>query len=198
MRIFARIAVLFLIVVCPSLASGLIPDGTYSGQNPTENFGEPGQKWFQQNRLVIKSDQVWLSQSSFYIDRNGREFSSASDGGFFYWSGRIVNCDGMLVIRLKLVNADYVLFDERPGSFHEYRVDLKVAKRFKGYESWPKQKQLEKGVLVRRSEVTPKPSEDPVTFRKGVLRFQGVSYRKVSNRFDKPRIIEAMEKMTDP
>jgi len=197
MRIFARSAVLFLIVVCPSLASSSIPDGTYSGQNPTDNFGEPGQKWFQQNQLIIKSDQVWLSQDPFYIDKNGRRYSSASDGGFFYWSGRIVNRDGKLVIRMKLINADYVLFNESPGSFREYRLDPKVAKRFKGYENWPKQKQFENGILVRRSEITPKPSENPVTYKNGVLRFQGVSYRKVSSQSEKPKIIAVMEKMTD-
>src|SRR4051794_16141805 len=61
---------------------------------------KPKWKWFHLSYLKIKGDSVFLDQSPVSIYKKDTSFS-ASDGGFYYYSGKLFKVDTTLTINLK-------------------------------------------------------------------------------------------------
>jgi hypothetical protein len=84
----------------------------YIGYEPMLGFEpeERGDKWYHQNALQIRGDQVYLHQSPVFC-RNGELFSSESDGGFFWFQGKIGKSKAHLT--LHYVSCDYCIENKR-------------------------------------------------------------------------------------
>jgi hypothetical protein len=93
-------------------------DGTYIGveekcavddAGKKECYHDPARpkwKWFNLCRMKIKGDSVFLDQSPIAIYKKDTSFS-ASDGGFFYYSGTFTRIDTVLNIQLTELYCDY-------------------------------------------------------------------------------------------
>ena len=84
----------------------------YIGYEPMTGFEpeERGDKWYHQNALQIRGDQVYLHQSPVFC-RNGELFSSESDGGFFSFQGEFDKSKAHLT--LHYVSCDYCVENKR-------------------------------------------------------------------------------------
>ncbi|MBC7439105.1 MAG: hypothetical protein H7250_03860 [Flavobacterium sp.] len=68
--------------------------------------GNPKKKWFNKFRLRIIKDSVFLDKTT--IIRNGKdEFSSESDGGFYYFRGILKKSKNEKLIELTEMECDY-------------------------------------------------------------------------------------------
>ncbi len=67
---------------------------------------KPKWKWYHLSYLKIKGDSVFLDQSPISIYKTDTSFS-ASDGGFYYYSGTLISSDTTVEINLKETSCDY-------------------------------------------------------------------------------------------
>lgn len=70
-----------------------------------DDFEEKAE-WYHECDLTIKGDSVWFEKNPISI-RNGQKFYSASDGAFYYYSGKLTTYKGKSFISLTLINCDY-------------------------------------------------------------------------------------------
>jgi hypothetical protein len=70
-----------------------------------DDFGDKAE-WYHECSLTIKGDSVWFEKNPISI-KNGHKFYSASDGAFYYYSGKLTNYKGKTFINLILKNCDY-------------------------------------------------------------------------------------------
>jgi hypothetical protein len=66
----------------------------------------PKWKWYHLSFLKLKGDSVFMQQNPIAIHKKDTTFS-ASDGGFYYYSGTFSSSDTALVINLKEISCDY-------------------------------------------------------------------------------------------
>ncbi len=128
------------VVSCNCISGQMVIDGIYAGLEKIcweiSNNGEcynddnekPGWKWYHLNRLKITGDSCFLDQSPVSIYRKDTSFS-ASDGGFLYFSGKIVRADSAITLYLEELFCDYA------GHFQKKQTDgtYKRIKRTKQY-----------------------------------------------------------------
>ena len=69
---------------------------------------KPGDKWYHENFVYIRPDSLFLEGNPVVISQNGDKSYSASDGGFYSFSGRIDTASGKLVARLRMFAHDYI------------------------------------------------------------------------------------------
>ncbi|OGX82203.1 hypothetical protein [Hymenobacter coccineus] len=72
---------------------------------PAEN---PGDKWYHENIVYIRPDSLFLEGNPVVVHRNGDKGYSASDGGFYSYSGRIDTAGGGLTAQLRMFSHDYI------------------------------------------------------------------------------------------
>ena len=85
------------------------PKGTFIGLERMKNYRDakkPEYTWYHLSKLTFKGDSVFLEQSPVAIYKNDTSFS-ASDGGFYSYSGKIQNYKGKAVASLRLLSCDY-------------------------------------------------------------------------------------------
>jgi hypothetical protein len=85
------------------------PKGTFIGLVPIKNFSDPAKpefKWYHLSELTFKGDSIYLKQSPIAVHKNDTIFS-ASDGGFYYYAGKIQLFKGQTVADLTLTSCDY-------------------------------------------------------------------------------------------
>lgn len=85
-------------------------DGTFVGLEPMPGYHDPEtpkDRWFHQNTLTIKGRDVTLHKIpvSYY---KGKKWYSASDGGFYTYTGTLTFSDGHWHLELLLTESDYV------------------------------------------------------------------------------------------
>lgn len=66
----------------------------------------PNQKWFHENLLKIRNDSVFLDKNPI-SKVDGRTLYSASDGGFYYYSGIVKRTKSKVTIELTELFCDY-------------------------------------------------------------------------------------------
>ena len=66
----------------------------------------PKWKWYNLSKMKIKRDSVFLDQSPVAIYKKDTTFS-ASDGGFYYYSGKLTKVDTVVNIQLTELYCDY-------------------------------------------------------------------------------------------
>lgn len=77
-----------------------------NGKETNEDFENPNKKWFHKNLLKINKDSVYLDRVP--ISKIGKKtLHSASDGGFYYYSGIVKTENGQKVIELTEISCDY-------------------------------------------------------------------------------------------
>ena len=93
-------------------------DGTYIGVEEKCYVGKDGKKdcyndpsrpkwkWYNLSKMKIKGDSVFLDQSPIAIYKKDTTFS-ASDGGFYYYSGKLRKVDTVVNIQLTELYCDY-------------------------------------------------------------------------------------------
>ena len=72
---------------------------------PAEN---PGDKWYHENIVYIRPDSLFLEGNPVVVHSNGEKGYSASDGGFYSYSGRIDTVGGQLTAQLRMFSHDYI------------------------------------------------------------------------------------------
>lgn len=72
---------------------------------PAEN---PGDKWYHENYMYIRPDSLFLEGNPVVVDQNGEKGYSASDGGFYSYSGRIDTAGGKFTAKLLMFEHDYI------------------------------------------------------------------------------------------
>ena len=84
--------------------------GMYVGLDELRGFPaeRPGDKWYHENIVYIRPDSLFLAGSPVIVRRNGEKAYSASDGGFYSYSGRIDTTGGRLTARLHMFSHDYI------------------------------------------------------------------------------------------
>jgi hypothetical protein len=122
-------------------------------------------KWFHENHLVIKNGLVSLSKSPICI-KNGQKWYSASDGGFYIYSGKLKKERKEYYIEIKLKQADYVA--------RRIRFNPEKAKKYKNHKKWTMEKQFENGIYEYVEE---KPLKMRVIISNGNLIIDNVVYK---------------------
>jgi len=102
---------LLLLVIIPISACNptvTLPDGTYYGYKSmcSLDLDNPTQEWFHEHILTIKGSQVSIDTFPGFI-RDGEAVSSASDGAFFSYQGKLSTIQGRPVVALRLMSCDY-------------------------------------------------------------------------------------------
>ncbi|HUC82269.1 MAG TPA: hypothetical protein VMR70_15295 [Flavisolibacter sp.] len=84
-------------------------EGTFIGLEQMKGYGDPAKpnyKWYHLSHLTFKGDSVFLGQSPVAIYKRDTIFS-ASDGGFYSYSGTLQKYKGKTIASLTLVKCDY-------------------------------------------------------------------------------------------
>ncbi|RZK32934.1 MAG: hypothetical protein EOO61_16315 [Hymenobacter sp.] len=68
----------------------------------------PGDKWYHENYVYVRPDSLFLEGNPVVISLNGEKVYSASDGGFYSYSGRIDTIKGKFVANLLMFAHDYI------------------------------------------------------------------------------------------
>ena len=86
------------------------PTGMYVGLDEMKGFPaeKPGDKWYHENIVYIRPDSLFLEGNPVVVHRNGDKGYSASDGGFYSYSGRIDTAGGRLAAQLRMFSHDYI------------------------------------------------------------------------------------------
>ena len=85
---------------------------------PNISPDEPYAKWFHQNTLLVRNNEAIVDMAPVCFKR-GKEFYSASDGGFLTYRGKFLQKDGQSFIELRLFESDYVAFRRGTDSYKE-------------------------------------------------------------------------------
>jgi hypothetical protein len=87
-----------------------IPTGIYIGMEEMEGFPaeNPGDKWYHENYMYIRPDSLFLEGNPVVVHKNGEKGYSASDGGFYSYSGRIDTAGGKFTAKLLMFAHDYI------------------------------------------------------------------------------------------
>jgi hypothetical protein len=94
----------------PQLKRLSIPTGIYVGLEEMRGFPaeKPGDKWYHENYVYIRPDSLFLEGNPIVISSKGAKGYSASDGGFYSYSGRIDTIKGKFVAKLLMFAHDYI------------------------------------------------------------------------------------------
>lgn len=68
----------------------------------------PKVRWYHEVIVTIKGSSIDIKKSPVYFDSTGEMFSSASDGGFLTYSGKLIKSNSLYVAQTKLIAHDYV------------------------------------------------------------------------------------------
>lgn len=87
-----------------------VPTGIYAGLDEMKGFPaeQLGDKWYHENVVYIRPDSLFLEGNPVIVHRNGKKSYSASDGGFYSFSGRLDTTNGQLTARLRMFAHDYI------------------------------------------------------------------------------------------
>jgi hypothetical protein len=108
-----RIYLIFLIFISIKSFSQ-IDNGYYIGYERMCWINEKGikecydapRKWYHKNNLLVSNDSIFIYKEPIIINRKDTLYS-ASDGAFYYFSGKIFNVDSKDFITVVLTNCDY-------------------------------------------------------------------------------------------
>jgi hypothetical protein len=76
------------------------------GNETNVDFENPKQKWYHKNILRIKNDSVFLDRIP--VSKIGKKtFYSSSDGGFYYYKGKLTKENSQTKIELTEIGCDY-------------------------------------------------------------------------------------------
>jgi len=94
----------------PQLKRISVPTGIYVGLEEMEGFPaeKSGDKWYHENYVYIRPDSLFLEGNPIIISSKGDKSYSASDGGFYSYSGRIDTTKGKFVAKLLMFAHDYI------------------------------------------------------------------------------------------
>ncbi len=148
----------FLTVVsCNCISGQRVFDGIYAGLEKicwkTSKTGEcnnddnerPGGKWYHLNLLKINGDSCFLDQSPVIIHKKDTVYS-ASDGGFMYYTGKVIRTDSTITFNLTELFCHYC------GELRQKQADgtYKRIKRTKSYTG----KLTDSGIVINNSLYT--------------------------------------------
>lgn len=116
-------------------------DGYYSGLEKlcweTDKNGNcinttemnPGFKWYHENKILIKGDNIFMDQNPLSIaTEDQKKYYSASDGGFYYYSGKITKKDKLYYFDLTQLYCDYCpeeVVKQPDGSYKKVEKEIK-------------------------------------------------------------------------
>ncbi len=89
-------------------------------------------KLIHKNHLLLKGDSAFLYKEPFFV-KNGDTIRSASDGGFYYYRGKIIKTpdQDFQCLKLELINCDYcireTLLDSTTGK-HVFKHEINSLK----------------------------------------------------------------------
>jgi hypothetical protein len=83
-------------------------DGYFLGMEEIKKY-EPGEKWFHEDRLLIRDGQAVLDKVPLRLLKGGKQYSH-SDGGFITYRGRFFLRDQKLFISLRPFESMYIVF----------------------------------------------------------------------------------------
>ena len=136
MRVFLSVLLLAAVVtfVAGAVPDRIAADGEYIGLEPIAIVtpDQPADKWFHENRLVIRNDEAILDKLPVTIHK-GMKLYSASEGGFLTYRARFIRRDGKTFLSARLFQSEYVDFssdaEERyqHTRIHEFPVKLFAA-----------------------------------------------------------------------
>lgn len=145
-----RIVVLIASLGCLAGAGGepIASDGEYVGLEPIPNMGpeEPNDKWFHENRLVIRNDEAVLDKLPIVLSQ-GKKLYSASDGGFLTYRARFVRRNGKTFLAARLFQSEYVAFRDEE---HRYSVIREFPVRISANEIRIEKVRYRRTVLEKR------------------------------------------------
>jgi hypothetical protein len=98
------------------------PEGVYTGMERMIDWSSgtgkifidkenPGYRWFHFSTLTIRNDSVFLKQEPVFLDKKDTVYS-ASDGGFYDYTGILFTSAGVTEARVELVYCEYCLSEE--------------------------------------------------------------------------------------
>ena len=99
----------FISFLLTTSSGQLKPKGTFIGLERMAGYNDPAKpryKWYHLSELTFRGDSVFLEQSPVSIYKSDTSFS-ASDGGFYSYSGTLENYKGKTVASLTLISCDY-------------------------------------------------------------------------------------------
>jgi hypothetical protein len=82
-----------------------LDNGVYQGLERMTGYDRP-RKWYHLNTAYVRNDTMFLYKRPIVIHRKDTVYS-ASDGGFYYYFGRINKLDTPLSVQLSKNNCDY-------------------------------------------------------------------------------------------
>ncbi len=85
-----------------------IVNGEFVGMEEIKNYA-PRQKWFHENSLLIRDNDVILDKVPLHVVKGKKQYS-ASDGGFITYRGQFFHKDGQVFISLRPFESDYIIF----------------------------------------------------------------------------------------
>jgi hypothetical protein len=99
----------FIIFLLTAAYGQIKPKGTFIGLERIKGYSDRARsryKWYHLSELTFRADSVFLEQSPVSIYKSDTSFS-ASDGGFYSYSGTLANNKGKTVASLTLISCDY-------------------------------------------------------------------------------------------
>ena len=121
------LALFLAIVLVPSALSSLQNPASLSGDYvglqslPNLTPDEKDTKWFHENRLFVRDNQVLLDVIPVFFQR-GKKFYSASDGGFLTYRGEFFKKENRLFVRLRMFQSDYVAIRVGEQPYREVKI----------------------------------------------------------------------------
>jgi hypothetical protein len=100
---------IFTILILAQSFGQVKPKGTFVGLEEIKGYSDPTNpkhKWYHLSVLTFKGDSVFLEKSPIALYKKDTIYS-ASDGGFYSYSGIIQFYQGMTIATLTLLKCDY-------------------------------------------------------------------------------------------
>jgi hypothetical protein len=118
----------------PQLKVHPIPTGIYVGLEEIRGFPaeKPGDRWYHENYVYIRPDSLFLEGNPVVISKNGEKGYSASDGGFYSYSGRIDTAGGKFIAKMLMFSHDYmaepIVFKDAAATKSNLSMDELIAR----------------------------------------------------------------------
>ena len=123
-----KIIIYFYIITILNLFSNALGmeliDGNYIGWKPipTQDPQEPKIEWFNLQKLTIEKENLIIKTSTRLL-KDGVVVSSVSSP-FLTYKGQFYNLNGVLRVKMRVVNADYAR--EPEGGWPELDLEVKI------------------------------------------------------------------------
>ena len=84
-------------------------------------------RWCHENTVIVKADSIFLKSVPVVFYKNKPKAYSASDGGFYYYKGKLYRRGSQIIAKLLLTSHDYVSPAYLVHDSMKHQADLNIS-----------------------------------------------------------------------